>query len=101
MAVLTPELQSKIQEFRSQVYPIYNSQEFTDEIGYLKGRWLDEKGYEDFEQYKARIIELFKKVKYDKISINKNFRIVLTKENINIELKVTTRTISFGIFLTK
>ena len=101
MATLTPELQTKIQDFRNQVYPIYNSEEFCDELGYLKGRWLDERQYEDFEQYKKRIAELFKTVNYDNIQVTKNFRIVLTKENVNIEIKCSTRNISFGIFLTK
>ena len=52
-----------------------------DKIYYLKFRWLDEREYEDFKDYKKGVEELFKNSAYEVVSVSKTFNIELKEFN--------------------
>lgn len=58
-------------------------------LGYFRDRWEDEKDYEDFEDYRAAIINLFKENGFSDIKVNKRFTITCTDETgIEVEVRV-------------
>lgn len=74
---------------------------FTDneeKLGYLKGRWQDEKEYEDFEEYKAIMKPLFEAAGFRVLKITKSFSIQVTKDGMGFEMKIGTRQVSVKRF---
>ena len=54
-----------------------------DNLFYLKQRWIDERKYEDFNDYRKIILEIFKD--FPNTKVDKNFNITITgKERIMI-----------------
>lgn len=65
----TPQKRSKFME------KIMDS--ITDTLLYLHQRWQDEKGYEDFKDYKSRIIDELTPLGVSVLSITETFRITI------------------------
>jgi len=54
-----------------------------DNLFYLRQRWIDERKYEDFNDYRKIILEIFKD--FPNTKVDKNFNITITgKERIMI-----------------
>lgn len=52
-----------------------------DRLNYLKARWLDEREYEDFEEYRTEIRKVFEAEGYACATITKSFAIDVSKGN--------------------
>jgi hypothetical protein len=68
-----------------------------DKLTYLKGRWLDEREYEDFAEYKKIIKQIFEDAGYSVQSIGASFTFKVSKNNAKLEAKLTTRSVTVRI----
>lgn len=55
---------------------------------YLRGRWQDEREYEDFAEYEKIIKSIFADAGFEVKKITKSFNITLLKDGIEFLLKV-------------
>lgn len=65
-----------------------------DRLIYLKGRWLDEHEYEDFNQYKVEIEKCFEGSGYVVKKISKSFKIELEKDRLPLTLKIGAHSVN-------
>ena len=66
-----------------------------DFLFHLKHRWNDEKEYEDFNDYKKIILEIFKD--FPDTKIDKNFNITIKGKERKIIVKVRSSEISLEV----
>jgi hypothetical protein len=59
-----------------------------EQIFYLKHRWMDEKEYEDFLEYKVALQNIFEEAGYKIKSINESFTIKIMKDAHLITIKI-------------
>jgi hypothetical protein len=59
-----------------------------DQLFYLKNRWLDEREYEDFAEYKKVIEDIFTKNGYKVQHIGQSFTIKVLKDMHLFEVKI-------------
>lgn len=62
---------------------------YHEQLNYLKGRWLDEREYEDFNEYKKLITKIFIDADYEVHSIGASFMFKVSKNGIKLEAKLT------------
>jgi hypothetical protein len=68
----------------------------SDHLGYLYGRWQDEKEYEDWDNYKTAIVEAFSGFEITKIRKSPfEFVIVMDPGMPNMRVRVNSREISW------
>ncbi len=66
-------------------------------LGYLKGRWLDEREYEDFAEYKKAIAKIFESVGYVVKNVTKGFAITLEKNSVKCVLKYNATSLTVNV----
>ena len=83
---------SKKQKIDNLVKFIDVNDEIMGKLFRLKYRWLDEREYEDFEDYKKEIKKIFENTIYVILKITKGFKITLTERHSSIDLNLTILT---------
>jgi hypothetical protein len=71
-----------------------------DRLGYLAGRWSDEKEYEDFKEYEVEMKKMmpdkFTFVKGTKRPFGVNFKIADRPETFFVRVSVSANTVKWG-----
>lgn len=57
-------------------------------ILYLRDRWEDERGYEDFSEYQNLVSVMFEQAGFSQTNLNKNFTIKTKFIHTDIEIKI-------------
>lgn len=63
------------------------------ELFNLKARWLDEREYEDFADYRKLIVRFFELHGYCVTAVNKAFTADVTRNGVKLRAKIGTRRI--------
>lgn len=61
---------------------------YINKLGYMRDRWQDEKEYEDFDEYKKVVKEIFEEFGFTKITLSKGFVVKCKNEESTREWQV-------------
>ena len=86
------EIQNKLNELLNETAQIHGTSERAKKnleiIWSLQDRWECEKEYEDFEEYKAIVYNMFLSAGFLKTKLYKNFTIKTNYRSTEIEIKI-------------
>ena len=89
--VTEQEILDNVKEFNK----LLSNDKAFDYLATLRGRWEDEREYEDFEDYRKAIKNSLEKIGVKTLKINKDFKIIALYKSLQIELKVNLTCIKY------